>query len=437
MDTMVLVRVLDVSRRMAELRAFDPLLVYVVDEAIKLVGAERGYLVLPRPDGTLDFRVARDRDGREVQHAQDQISTTVLNKVVQSCEPLVLHDAMSDSHFGHSQSVVALSLRSVMCAPLVSHGEAIGAIYVENRSVRGRFREEDLTPLVLFANQAAAAIENAALNDDLEARVADRTREIKEAASQLEKSWAEAVEANRLRTVLLGYVAHDLRSPLHLVVAPLELLQDETLGPLNAEQKTWITRAVNAVQDALQLTNDLLDLTKIEAGGLALHPEPVAPNDLLLHVCQIVQGLRWPATVAFRTDIAPELPVICIDPIRIRQVLLNLITNAIKFTTQGSVTLHARYRPDPDEVIIGVSDTGEGILPDQIDKVFQRFQQFDKDSTRQSRGAGLGLAICRELVEKHGGRIWAESTPGVGSNFVFALPVSALAPPISNNTSPD
>lgn len=190
-ETGVLLRILDVSRRMAEQRAFVPLLAYVVDTALQLAGAERGYLVLLQPDGSLDFRVTRDRTGNEIPHAEDQISTSVLKKVIDSSEALILRDAMSDANFNTARSVISLSLRSIMCVPLISYGKAIGAIYVENRSVRGRFKECDLTPLLLFANQATIALENAAQNDQLEARVAERTRELVEINAQLERSRAD------------------------------------------------------------------------------------------------------------------------------------------------------------------------------------------------------------------------------------------------------
>ncbi len=422
--------VLQVSQRMAAMRSLAPLLARVVEEAIQLVGAQRGYVVLRRPDGSLDFSVTRDSEGREVQDAQDQISTSVLSRVIQTGQPVIVRDAMADPSFGHARSVMALKLRSIMSVPLISHGETIGALYVENRTMQGRFHEDDLAPLILFANQAAVAIENAAINDGLEAMVAARTRE-------LEASWAEVVEANRQRTVLLSYIAHDLRSPLGIARASLELIQDGTLGPLTADQRDWIAKSIHAVESTLQLTNDVLDLTRIETGSLALSLEPVALNEFLPRIHETSLGLRWPAMVTFRTDIEPGLPTLQADPGRLEQVLMNLLTNAIKFTEQGSVTLHARYQPGPGEVQIGVADTGEGIPPDQMGNLFQRFRQIDTGATRRHKGTGLGLAICRALVEKHGGRIWAESTLGAGSNFVFALPVSLLPPPAPDGSVPD
>jgi signal transduction histidine kinase len=417
-------RVLQVSQRMAAMRSLAPLLVCVVEEAIQLTGAQRGYVVLRRSNGSLDFRITRDQEGHEVENAQDQISTSVLNQVIQMGQPVILRDAMSDPNFAHARSVMALKLRSIMSVPLVSHGETIGALYVENRTVQGRFQEEDLAPLILFANQAAVAIENASINDDLEARVAARTRELEQALAQIEKSWAEAVETNRVRTVLLGNIAHDLRASVGIAVTAWELLKDGSLGPMNADQAGWIAKSQAAVTHSQHLLDDVFDLSRLEVGELTLYCESVALGDFLQRVYGIGQGLRWPQAVTFQLDLSPDLPAVYIDPVRIEQVLLNFLTNAVKFTERGSVTLHAHYMPEPREVVIGVADTGEGIPLDQMGQVFQRFQQVDQMQARRRKGAGLGLAICRELVEMHGGRIWVESTLGIGSNFMFSLPVN-------------
>ncbi|HEY4690342.1 MAG TPA: ATP-binding protein [Anaerolineae bacterium] len=415
--------ILTVSRRMAEMRSLAPLLDYVVDEASRLVGAERGYVVLTRPDGSFDIRVARDGDGCKVPDAEAQISTSVLRRVIDCGQPLVLSDAALDPAFNRAHSVVALRLRSVLCVPLISRGETIGAIYVDNRAVQGRFRESDLSPLTLFANQAAVAIENAALNDELEARVTARTRELERALLELEHNWTAATEANRLRAQMLGYIAHDMRTPLNIVTLSLSLLRDTWSSALDDSQMEWVVKSIDAVDHVVHLANDLLDLAKIEVGGLKLYREAVALSDFLQHVYTIGQGLRWPEAIAFDLNLAPDLPSVSLDPIRIQQVLLNLLTNALKHTSHGHVTLHAHVRSDPNEVVIGVADTGEGIAPGDIEQLFQHFHQLDGNVARKRLGTGLGLVISRQLVELHGGRIWVESTPGAGSDFLFTLPL--------------
>ena len=153
--------------------------------------------------------MTRDQRGNEIAHAEDQISTSVLKKVIDGGDALILRDAMSDTHFQTAQSVISLNLRSIMCVPLISYGKSIGAIYVENRSVRGRFKQSDLTPLLLFANQATVALENAAQNDQLEARVAERTRELVTINAQLERTRAELQQRMRELEALHVHV-HEL-----------------------------------------------------------------------------------------------------------------------------------------------------------------------------------------------------------------------------------
>ena len=424
MDHTLLERILNISRLMAETRQLTPLLNYVLDEAVALVGAERGYLVLVQAEGELDFRVTHHHNGKTIAHAETEISRSVLNEVIESGQPLTLQNAIEDPRFAGSDSVAMLQLRSIMCVPLIARGDVIGAIYVENRSIRNRFAPADLAPLLLFANQAAVAVENAALNDDLEARVTIRTQALETAKAQVEQSWAEAIEANRLRTVWLGNVTHDLGAPLTIVSGSLALLEDGTMGPLNELQMNWVIKSRKAIDHINSLLNDLFDLSKLEAGGLKLNLETINLADFLQTAYEVGQGLAWPPTVALRLDADWPLPDVIIDPVRINQVVFNLLTNAQKFTAQGSVTIHANHVVGDDIVQIGVQDTGEGIPADKVAQVFERFQQVDQNLTRRRRGTGLGLAVCQELVEMHGGQIWLESELGVGSNFIFTLPLA-------------
>ena len=420
MEQGFLQRILNVSRQMAETRELEPLLNYVIDEVVALFGAERGYIVLVQPNGMLEIKIKRGQDGQALAEDEDDyISTSIFNEVVHSGTPLILRDAMTDPRFNTARSVINLQLRSIMCTPLISRGEIIGSIYVENRSIRNRFKESDLPQLTLFANQAAVAIENAALNDDLEARVEARTKE-------LEQSWSEVIEANRLRTVWLSNLAHDLRAPLGITTTSLSFLQDGGLGELSEGQQEWVDKSLQAVQHTTGLINDLFDLFKMEAGGIKLDPELVAPAEFLQNIYDVALGLPRPKGVALELNIlSTDLPETYMDTARIRQVILNLFSNALKFTKTGTVTLCAKYEADKEEIRIGVQDTGEGISPEKITQLFQRFQQVDDNDTRRKKGSGLGLAICKELVEMHEGQIWVESTPNVGSTFIFTLPVKS------------
>lgn len=428
MDPDLLENVLNISRHMAQIRNLSPLLDYVVDEAMKLVGAERGFVVLVEPDGSLDFRVKRSLDGTDIPDAEFQISKSVLNQCIKTGEPQLLYDAMNSPEFGGARSVMDLQLRSIMCVPLTSRGKNIGAIYVENRTVKARFDKKDLPPLIIFANQASVSIENAALNDDLEKRVEDRTEALQEAMFQIEESFAKELEANRLRKEWLNNVTHDLRTPLSIASGWLMLLQSNPKDPLTPQQREWVSNTVDAVHNTTELINDLFDLSKLEVGGLAVYPEETNLTDFLRGVYEVAQAMSWSEGVSFKLDLGDDLPTMWFDPLRIRQVINNLLSNANKFTSRGSVTLHARYLEEDDAVLIGVADTGEGIPADKLETLFNRFEQVeDQNLERRRRGTGLGLNICRSLVELHDGRIWIESTLGKGSNFQFTLPL--LDPP--------
>jgi len=180
-------KLLDISRQMAETRALDPLLEFAMCEVLEFVGAENGYLILLNADGELEFRVKHSISGKEITEPDTQISRTIFNRVISNGEAIVLADAAEDEDYQDSASILDLHLRSVMCVPLISRGEKLGAIYVENRSAGGVFEDQELRALKYFSAHAAVAIENAILNDDLESRVATRTKELNQTVQELER----------------------------------------------------------------------------------------------------------------------------------------------------------------------------------------------------------------------------------------------------------
>lgn len=416
-------RLLEINRQMAENRALEPLLRVTMQNALELLDAESGYLVLLNADGQLDFRVKMDRAGNELAHPEEQISSSIFNKVIETREPLLINDAILDPSLSAAESVRALQLRSVMCAPLLARGTLLGAIYVENRSTANVFKASEVDSLVIFANQAAISIENAMLNDELEARVQARTAELEAALRQLERSWAEAVEANRIRTMVLGNVAHDVRAPIALSISALAAIREGAFGSVNTKQRDWIERALKSMNHAIALTADLFDLMKAEMGELVIHREPVEIAAFLNETFRVAESLRWQEGVVFDMVLGDDLPVLEIDPTRIKQVIMNLLTNAQKFTHKGSVVLYAQRDANKDALLIGVRDTGDGVPLHLSEAIFQRFQQASPDAEKRRQGTGLGLAICRELVERHGGRIWLEPSER-GSDFRFTLPLN-------------
>ena len=425
MDSEFYRQLLDISRRMSETREVQPLLEYAMKQALELLNAEQGYLVLVDEQNRLDFRVRINRDGQQLDHPESQISHSILTRVVRQGEPIFLNDAIIDPMFKISDSVKTLQLRSVMAVPLRTASEILGVIYVENRQRARIFDERKLELLNFFASQATVAIENALLNENLERKVQTRTAELQAAMQQAEQAWQHAVEANRLRTMVLSNVAHDLRSPVALAVTVLRTLREGHYGDLNDDQLRWINRALQSLDHAVNLTRDVFDLAKAEeAGRLEVYLKKMDLNTFLNEVISFAEGMSWLPDVLFQAEITGSLPKIAIDETRIKQVLFNFLANAHKFTTQGSVMLYAYPLDDGQGVKMGVRDTGTGIPLRLQDKLFQRFQQLSLDTEKRRKGSGLGLAICKELVERHGGDIGVISEEGQGSDFFFTLPLN-------------
>lgn len=215
-----LMMILDIARRMTEQYAVAPLLEYIATAAIELVGAERCYIVFFDPDGQPEFRVARDEMGREIAEANEQVSSSVIAQVQRTLTPLLVSDAIADTRFAHATSVRSLGLRSIICVPLISFGAAVGALYLENRSLRNRFGEAHLPVVLLFANQATVAIEHAARLEDLERRIDERTETLLATNQKLEQQAAEL----RQRMAELELLRDQLRE---------QSLRDELTGLYN------------------------------------------------------------------------------------------------------------------------------------------------------------------------------------------------------------
>jgi signal transduction histidine kinase len=419
METNRLEKILAISQEMARTRALNPLLDYAMDMAIELFNAEYGYLVLTDTEGNIDFSVKRDFRQQDIPHPEEQLSYSILREVIVDRHPVLTMDAVIDPRYNNAQSVQALRLRSVMCVPLITYNMTIGALYIENRSATSVFNDDDLKLLTLFANQSAVAIENARLNDHLEMLVASRTAQLEQALADLERSWVDMVEHNRLRSELMLNVAHDLRSPLSVVMMTMTMMESGELGEISEEQRDILKSALDAGNHVNTLINDLFEMGHLEQNHLVLKPEPTDLENYLREIYKTGQMLGWSEKVEFQLELKDHLPIISLDPTRIRQVVFNLITNAMKFTQKGHVKLYAY--PETKRVVIGVEDTGIGIPPQERELVFKRFRRSSRSSN--IKGSGLGLSICEALVELHNGRIWLESSPTGGSDFKFALPV--------------
>ncbi len=238
----------------------------------------------------------------------------------------------------------------------------------------------------------------------------------------LEQAREAAEEANRLKTQFVANMSHELRTPLNSIINFTRIVMDGYAGPVTEEQTTYLGYVRYAGEHLLGLINDILDLAKIEAGKLEVHIAPLDLHPLLDGVMSTAVGLTRDKGVILQKIVPPDLPLVIADERRVRQVLLNLLSNAAKFTDEGKITLQAEVKGA--YVQISVADTGIGIAPEHFSRVFEEFRQVDERVARRVGGTGLGMPISKKLVEMQGGEMWFESEVGVGSTFYFTLPIA-------------
>lgn len=344
--------------------------------------------------------------------------------------------------------------KDLLLVPLIGHrGDLVGIISVDEPVGGRRPQPETLYALEIFANQAAQAIENVELYHELrhrllsleeanrriqqaqqelarysrglEGRVAQRTHELRERTQQLEEALERATESDRLKSEFLANMSHELRTPLNSIIGFSRVILKGIDGPITDLQRTDLTAIYNSGIHLLSLINDILDLSKIEAGRLELNKEAVDLGPVVKGVLDTCAPLVQDKPVLLQDKVPTDLSQVYADPTRVRQIILNLVSNAIKFTDRGSVTVGARQ--EGADVIVSINDTGVGIDPKNIEAVFEPFRQVARKMERRTAGTGLGLAISQRFVEMHGGRIWVESEPGQGSTFFFTLPIIGAA----------
>jgi PAS domain S-box-containing protein len=248
---------------------------------------------------------------------------------------------------------------------------------------------------------------------------------------ELEEQNRRVQEANRLKSEFLANMSHELRTPLNAIIGFSELLHDGRAGAVNTKQKSYVGDVLTSARHLLQLINDVLDLSKVESGKMEFFPEPVDPTRLMTEVRDILRTLTARKRIRLHSEIDPALGQVVLDPAKLKQVLFNYLSNALKFTPEeGQVTLRMRA-VGTEDLVVEVEDTGIGIRPEDIPRLFVEFEQLDASASKKYQGTGLGLALTKRIVEAQGGRVGVTNTPGKGSIF------SAILPRIDHAHMPD
>lgn len=343
--------------------------------------------------------------------------TGLTSQIIRSGQALLINEDMEGSSARLGVEQIGRRTASYLGVPIPSGGQIIGVISVQSDVQEGRFTEADQRLLSTIATAVGVAFHNAKLFEE---------------ASQAR---AAAEQADAAKSSFLSTVSHELRTPLTSVLGFAKIIRrrlEERLFPTIPEDDHKVQQAKRQVIENLQivvsegerltkLIDDVLDLAKIEAGKFTWNMATVSVKDVLDRAAAATASLFEAKSLKLVRDIAPDLPDITGDQDRLIQVVINLISNAVKFTDAGSITCTARQ--EGTELLVSVKDSGIGIARNDQPKVFEKFKQVGDTLTDKPKGTGLGLPICKEIVEYHGGRIWVESEPGRGSTFSFTLPI--------------
>jgi signal transduction histidine kinase len=363
----------------------------------------------------------------------------LLSRVARSDKPLLFRDVDHDPDEGNREFARLLEVSSFLGTPLVTKGRTVGVLAVDNRLTGRDVMPGDGPLLYTVGSLLAGGLENARLYAELEEQKGVLEQRVLERTADLVDARHAAEAATEAKSRFLSNVSHELRTPLTSVVGFSKLiskrLTDVVYPAVDPSEDTKLERAMRQVTENLAiiveegerlttLINETLDLAKIEAGRVEWRSEPVDIGEVIARATAATASLLRPDSgPRLLVEVEPDLPTIIADRDRLIQVVINLISNAVKFTPDGSITIVAWHELEGGWVQVAVSDTGIGIADAELDKVFEPFGQASSAGAARARGTGLGLPICREIIEHHGGRLWLQSRLGAGSTFQFTLPI--------------
>ena len=373
----------------------------IAEHALDLLDVSDSALFLPDESGqTMKGFVALGTIAEQVMAITVQPGLGILGHMWQNHEAEVINDALSDSRAQTIAGTVTHPDERMMATPMLSGDDMVGMMAVWRRG--DPFDEDDLRFLNGLSRQAAIAIQNARLYSD----------------AALAR--AEAERANEAKSTFLANMSHELRTPLNAIIGFTRIVQRKAQGQLPEKQVDNLGKVLSSGEHLLNLINTVLDIAKIEAGRMDLTVTKFPVGPLIEATANTSQPLLK-AGVRLNKEIAPDLPLIHSDQDKLKQIMLNLLSNAAKFTHRGSITIHAHS--DGEMLTVDVIDTGIGISEEAMDRIFEEFQQADSSTTRQYGGTGLGLPISKHLAQLLGGDLVVESEEGVGSTFTIVIPV--------------
>jgi len=390
----------------------DSVLQILIDNATRLCNAVNGVILRPNADGGFVPTVAHGYlpDSPVIQelHRNPIVPGpgSATGRALLERRTVHIHDVLAEAGYQRQTTARLGHFRTLLAVPMLRGDEPIGVISMSRGDQVEPFTDKQLELVTTFADQAVIAIENVRLFN-----------EIQEKSRQLEI-------AGQHKSEFLANMSHELRTPLNAIIGFSEVLIDRMFGELNEKQADYLNDIHSSGRHLLSLINDILDLSKIEAGRMDLEPSDFDVPNALANALTLIRERATRHGIALALAADPQMGEIRADERKFKQILLNLLSNAVKFTPDGGrVEVHAKKAGGTLEV--AVRDTGIGIAKEDQNAVFEEFRQVGRHYTNKNEGTGLGLALTKRFVELHGGRLWLESEPGKGSTFTFTIPGQA------------
>ena len=342
----------------------------------------------------------------QLRHIRIDLEETLVGRAARERRPIAVRDLGDIELDPHLRILYDAGWRSLVAVPLLREDQIVGSLIVRRKRT-GDFSQETLELLETFASQSALALLNAQLYHELQ-----------------EQS-AELAVASQHKSEFLASMSHELRTPLNAVLGFSEVLLERMFGDINERQEDYLRDIHSSGRHLLELLNEILDLSKVEAGRMELAYSTVELAPLLEHTASMLRERAGLHGIDLRVEVDPDASTVYADELRLKQVVLNLMTNAVKFTGDGGSVVVRAVRGTA-EIRISVTDTGIGVPEADRERIFESFQQGGRGASREE-GTGLGLTLSRRIVELLGGEMWMESEVGVGSTFAFSIPARQVA----------
>ncbi len=416
-NTKNLEAILNIIKTINRSLILDDVLQLVLQNAIEIAKADRGFIVLRNTTGDLEYKLGLNDKGNSLPEALFQISTTVVQDVFNTGQSIFLEGAQSDAEYDQSQSILKLDLQTILCTPLITGDKKIGVIYVDSKSIQKIKAREITGTFEILAGQAAIAIRNAQLyQGQIKAY-----NSLQEANKQLRKAKEAAEKSDKLKSEFLAQMSHEIRTPINIIFGFSSVLRDIVEDNLTEDHSETFEMINNAGQRIMRTVEVILEMSQIQTGNIEIVNEDLLiESDLLKPILREFQLKAESKNLSFSFENTASNQKVTGDKYMLSQVFTHLIDNAIKFTPEGSVDIKL-FTNQNNEPSVSVKDTGIGISEEYMQKLYSPFSQEDTGYTRRYEGNGLGLAIAKRYVELNNANIEVQSKKGVGTMFTVTF----------------